>query len=157
MHKKHRWKGTFRAPKTLFPVVVLTKPTSKKSPKWPFALTLINIEVLTSSLQTGTTKTSKYQPNSRLHMVDIVWLPLLLSDFKKLSLQLWSQYAHESEAILQTSNNRMFACNIQINHKPFHCLGSPHQAQTSWSDVQPAEDLCSKLWRTTIRHVQPIH
>jgi hypothetical protein len=43
----------------------------KKSPKWPFALTLLNIEVLTSSLQTGTTKTSKYQPNSVLHMVDI--------------------------------------------------------------------------------------
>jgi hypothetical protein len=43
----------------------------KKTPKWPFALTLLNIEVLTSSLQTGTTKTSKYQPNSGLHMVDI--------------------------------------------------------------------------------------
>jgi hypothetical protein len=43
----------------------------KKSPKRPFALTLFNIEVLTSSLQTGTTKTSKYQPNSGLHIVDI--------------------------------------------------------------------------------------
>jgi hypothetical protein len=34
--------------------------------------TLLNIEVLTSSLQTGTTKTSKYQPNYGLHMVHIV-------------------------------------------------------------------------------------
>jgi hypothetical protein len=42
----------------------------KKSPKWPFVLTL-NIEVLTSSLKTGTTKKSKYQPNYGLHMVDI--------------------------------------------------------------------------------------
>ncbi len=33
--------------------------------------TLLNIEVLTSSLQTGTTKTSKYQPNYALHMVHI--------------------------------------------------------------------------------------
>jgi hypothetical protein len=31
--------------------------------------TLLNIEVLTSSLQTGTTKTAKYQPNYGLHMV----------------------------------------------------------------------------------------
>jgi hypothetical protein len=38
-----------------------------------------------------------------------------------------------------------FACNNQINHKPFHCLGSPHQAQTSSSDVEPAKDLCGKL------------
>ncbi len=42
----------------------------KKRLKWPFALTLLNIEVLSSSLQTGTTKTSKYQPNYGLHMVD---------------------------------------------------------------------------------------
>jgi hypothetical protein len=53
----------------------------------------------------------------------LLWLPLLLSDFKKLSLQLETQCAHELEAILRTSNNRMFAYKNQINHKPFHCLG----------------------------------
>jgi hypothetical protein len=31
MHKKQKWKCTSRAPKTLFPVVVLTKPTSRRA------------------------------------------------------------------------------------------------------------------------------
>ncbi len=95
----------------------------KKSPKWPFAPP-------SSTLKSSPVACRQEQPkhqNINLIMACtwyiLLWLPLLLSDFKKLSLQLETQCAHELEAILRTSNNRMFAYKNQINHKPFHCLG----------------------------------